>query len=359
MDPAQSSASVADGEVESETTISVTLVNTNGGAYDYGAIRPVQVEVAVTGANTATLSATDSDGDGVYEASYTPLNAGTDHVQVSVEEAGVLGKTVIGAYTSEVAPLSGDLVVVVEITGGAPADGLPVYLYDGTGTTPAFTATTDPSGSATFVDIDFGDYTVHLPKRDFDVQFTTMTRAITHDQAPNRVTFTGTTLAMPATASVWRIRADGSGNAFQYVPSGRSWTSAQNQLRDDVLHGAQGHLATATSPEENAFVAAFFATDPALCPDDTSTKKCRVRGWLGLTDEAVEGHFEWVTGEEAGWFSWPDGNTAPDQPLDRKGNRDHVEIGPDGLWGIINGASSTNDGYFVEWEVEWPVTPPF
>ncbi len=334
-------------------------------AIDYsGAYFPLELPVIVTAVlretgetvftDTLPFNPDPSIPDSSYALTYTPTVVGTYDISIRIN-----GEELGEGFTNEVTPLSGDLVVVVDIAGGAPEDGLPVYLYAGNNSTPAFTATTGSDGSVTFVDIDFGDYTVHLPKRDFDTQFTTMTRAVTHDQAPNTVTFTGTTLAIPGTARVWRIRAGGNGNAFQYVPGGRSWTSAQNQVRGNVLHGAQGHLATATNPGENAFVAAFFASDPALCPNDTSTKKCKVRGWLGMTDEAVEGQFVWVTGEAATWFNWPNGNTAANQPEDRKGNLDHVEIGPDGLWGIINGASSNNDGYFVEWEVRWPGTPPF
>jgi hypothetical protein len=205
------------------------------------------------------------------------------------------------------------------------------------------------------MDIDFGEYVVHLPKRDFDVSFQSMTQTVTHDEAPETVTFSGTTASLPSDVRVWRVRQGGSGNAFQYVVGGRSWTSAQNQVRDDVLLGVNGHLATITSADENLFVAEFFTLSPNLCPYETNPNKCKYKGWIGLTDEAQEGVWEWVTGEPTSFFGWPGGV----EPEDKKGNLDHAEINLEGIWTIVNGASSTNEGYFVEFEVEWPLTPPF
>ena len=76
-----------------------------------------------------------------------------------------------------------------------------------------------------------------------------------------------------------------------------------------------------------------------------------------MTDEAVEGDFVWVVGGplSTDFTPWREG---VDPAKDRKAdNRDHVEIAPDGFWNVINGASSTNDGYFVEWDVVWPGDP--
>ncbi len=345
-DASLSAISAPDGRVDSPKTVSVAVKNTAGEAYVYGDIRPITVEVTVSGANDASFSATDSDLDGTYEGSYTPSFPGTDRIDATIDGEAVTGTT------SEVAPLSGDMVVIVSITGGAPSDGLPVYLYQGTDPDPVATAVTAQDGSATFADLVFGEYVVHLPKRDFDVQYAQATQTFTHSRAPDTATFTGSTQGLPSTARVWRIRLGGSGNAFQYIVGGRSWTSAQNQVRDAVLLGVQGHLATLTSAEENTFVADYLFQD--RCPNTSNPKQCKYKGWIGLTDEVVEGDYRWVTGEAFDFASWPDGVT----PVDRKGNQDYVETGIDGLWDITNGASTTNEGYFVEWEVTWPTTPP-
>jgi hypothetical protein len=353
----ESTSELFDAQVEDETTATITILNTAGETYDYGSVRPIVVEFSVSGANTVpTTTLTDPEEDGIYVTSYTPTAAGDDAIKITVDGVDISGSP----YTSVVAPLTGDLLVDLNITGGAPEDGLPVILYTTDGTQVA-TAPTGSNGIATFQNVEFGDYVVHFPKRDFDMQFTEMTRAVTHNQDPYTVTFSATTLPMPEGSRIWRIRDGGIGNGYQYIVDGRSFGASLNQIAAMApLHGVQAHIVDIFTPEENTFVKDFFTLDPGLCPNETNEKKCKYRGWIGLTDEAVEGEFRWTTtGELATWFNWPNGNTAADQPEDRKGNQDSVEIGLTGTWGIVNGASSTNEGYFVEWEVQQPATPSF
>jgi hypothetical protein len=357
VDPDLSNATVTITDpavVQSETEIYVQVLNAAGEPFPF----EVQVTVDVSGANTGTLLA-EYLGNGTYRAAYTPLNAGTDTLVVTAYAAGILPFTEIGTFTSEVHPLSGDLVVVVEIAGGAPADGLPVYLYQGTdptlfgeGVTGSCTngAPGVSSCSAVFADIEFGSYTAHLPKRDFDVQFASMTQIVEHQQAPNTLTFTGVTQAIPADARVFRVRSGGSGNAFRYVVGGRSWVASNNQVQNDVLLGVQGHLATIHGDGENEFVTGLVSD---FCPNVDRQGQCRSRAWLGLRFNTTAGRWEWVTGEAFDYNNWDAGFPSS------RNNHDHVEIHTTGLWRNINGANSTNDGYMVEWPVTWPATPPF
>ncbi len=422
-DPARSSISVSDGaRVEALSTVTVEVVNTAGGPYYYGGsddIRPIDVKFTVVAENgepegEGTFDAFDvdpQDGKGLFVGTYEPQTPGLHTISATIDGDPITtvvgGEVVPLAVTSEVAPVRGDLIIQVQIDPGtshtAPSGGLPVELYrisDQGGPALYASGVTLPEGTTTFTGVPFGDYVAHLPKRDFDMEFyydgseasydepsegnAAMTRAFAHDEMGEAVTFNARTLDIPGGSQVWRVGSieeidlgnsvvpvNGNGNLYQYVNSGRSWTSAQNQVRDEVLHGVGGHLATvanfvyseAEGPEvdgptnmaENLHIQRFFNNHPDLCPNEADSKQCKVRGWLGLTDEVAEGTFVWVTGGEALWFNWPGGNTLEDIPDTRKPeNEDHVEIRPDGFWNVINGANSTNDGYFVEWDVVWP-----
>ncbi len=359
VDPSQSSATLlsaapevapGDGKVDAQTDITVDVRNTAGDPYDYAAGYPddrtIDVQVVVSGANTvASFPATDN-GDGTYLAAYTPTAAGTDNVAITIDGTPISGSP----YTSEVAPLRGDLTVTIDITGPgiAPEDGLPVNLYSGIDL--VGTAVTDGSGVATFSDVLFGSYTVHLPKRDFDADFTTMTKVVDHQSTPSNTTFEAFSQTLPDGVFVYRVKEDGNGNAFQYVLNNRSWVSAQNQVKDDVLLGVSGHLATIHTEGENTFVAGLVGAE---CPNETNENRCKYQGWIGLTDTDSEGSFQWVTGESLSFTNWKVGEPSG------KNNEDHVEINLFGFWTDENGASSNNEGYVVEWEVVWPNTPPF
>ena len=363
VDPEESSASVFITEpavVESETEILVRILDAAGNPF------PLEVDVSmeVSGANTRSLTAISCDDSpsycptpadypsggilpGTFRAVYTPTVAGTDEIVISASIEGYADAVVIGTFYSEVHPLSGDLVVVVEIEGGAPADGLPVYLYQGSGPDPFGTSTTGPDGAATFVDIEFGDYTVHLPKRDFDVEFATMTQTVSHQSAPSTVTFNGATQALPVGVQVYRIKDEGNGHAFRYVLDGQSWVSSEKKAQGLVVLDVAAHLATITSAGENAFVTERVKEG---CGADLS--KCKSQAWIGLSFNSTAGAWAWVTGEAFDYDNWGDGFPST------RNNHDHVEMNPFGFWSNTNGARSTNDGYVAEWPATQPVTPP-
>lgn len=76
---------------------------------------------------------------------------------------------------------------------------------------------------------------------------------------------------------------------YFYVSSfGITWTNARTAAANSNYFGLQGYLATITTPEE-----AQLAGEQA-----TGT------GWIGATDEVVEGEWRWVTGPEAGTQFW-------------------------------------------------------
>ena len=65
---------------------------------------------------------------------------------------------------------------------------------------------------------------------------------------------------------------------------GITWTAAKAEAESPAMkyHGLQGYLATITSTGENTFI----------------RQKTKGVGWIGATDQAVEGDWRWVTGPE-------------------------------------------------------------
>lgn len=142
------------------------------------------------------------------------------------------------------------------------------------------------------------------------------------------------------------------GHYYEYVPAlGITWTNARDAAAARTLYGLQGYLATITSQAEQ----------------DLMGEQASGAGWIGGSDAATEGDWEWVTGPEAGTLFWRgrgDGtafgysfwnNNEPNQ----SGNEDYAHItdpsvGPMGSWNDLTntGASSgayQPKGYLVEY----------
>ncbi|SVE13836.1 uncharacterized protein METZ01_LOCUS466690, partial [marine metagenome] len=75
------------------------------------------------------------------------------------------------------------------------------------------------------------------------------------------------------------------GNQYFLSEYTLTWESAHSYLTDNFF---DAHLATITSEEENTFLANAIS----------------VTGWIGFTDEEVEGDFRWVTGEDVVYTNW-------------------------------------------------------
>ena len=113
---------------------------------------------------------------------------------------------------------------------------------------------------------------------------------------------------------------------YEVYKKNSTWESAR--ARAETLGG---HLVTVTSAQEQAAVA-------KLLPE--------LRGfWIGATDEAREGVWQWVTGEPFDYANWhPDG-----QPDNYNGNENYCHIyGENGYWNDID--ATVLDGYIVEYE---------
>ena len=144
------------------------------------------------------------------------------------------------------------------------------------------------------------------------------------------------------------------GHYYEFVSSvGITWHQAKIAASERTYYGLQGYLATIGSPEESQLAGEQSAG----------------AGWIGGTDEEVEGVWKWATGPEAGTIFW-NGGPNGSAPAGRFSNwntgepnnledEDYVHItapgvGPKGAWNdLSNTGGQSGDyqpkGYIVEY----------
>jgi hypothetical protein len=117
-------------------------------------------------------------------------------------------------------------------------------------------------------------------------------------------------------------------NSHSYYRSTGSmiWTDAKQ-----ACIGMGGHLVTIANESEQTFV---FNTWPS--------------GWIGFSDESVEGNFVWVTGEPVTYTNWN-----PGEP-NNAGNEDYAQFVGGGKW---NDLPNTSLPYVIEFEYIVTTTP--
>jgi hypothetical protein len=110
------------------------------------------------------------------------------------------------------------------------------------------------------------------------------------------------------------------GHSYYRSTGVATWTTARTNCSN-----MGGHLVTITSSGEQSFL---FGLWPS--------------GWIGLTDEVVEGTWRWVTGETYSYKNWNNGEP------NNSGNEDYVQFVSNGKWNDLNNNSSL--AYVLEFE---------
>lgn len=123
-------------------------------------------------------------------------------------------------------------------------------------------------------------------------------------------------------------------------PVNITWTDARAGALASTHWGENGYLVTVTSQaEQDFFIGAFGAAD----------------GWLGGSDELLEGDWRWMDGPEAGQLFWQGTNRGtangytdwhPSNPRN-SGNEDYLHVLGGGHGGLWNDAVAPR-GYYIE-----------
>jgi hypothetical protein len=109
------------------------------------------------------------------------------------------------------------------------------------------------------------------------------------------------------------------GHSYYRSTGSMTWTNAKQ-----ACINMGGHLVTSTTLAENNFLFGLWPN-----------------GWIGLTDEVVEGTWRWVTGEPFTWANWNGGEP------NNSNNEDYIQFVGGGKW---NDLPNTSLPYVLEFE---------
>ena len=157
----------------------------------------------------------------------------------------------------------------------------------------------------------------------------------------------------------WKVEDGGNGHYYDLVFEDQplSWTQARDAAAASMFLGSTGHLATITSAAENAFVRDTFAGQLKVQKFRTADDKDGDFAWIGLTDVASEGVYEWVTGEAFAFADWgpfePNNLGDQDYILVRVLDDGRIPTGPTFQWDtnfLLPTFGVDRIGYVVEYE---------
>lgn len=134
--------------------------------------------------------------------------------------------------------------------------------------------------------------------------------------------YSRTTPAMPGFTS----QQNYNGHSYYRSTGSMTWTDARQACAN-----MGGYLVTVTTLAENNFLFNLWPN-----------------GWIGLTDEVVEGQWRWVTGEPFTWANWNSGEP------NNAGNEDYIQFVGGGRWNDLPNVSLP---YVLEFDYIIDYTP--
>lgn len=159
----------------------------------------------------------------------------------------------------------------------------------------------------------------------------------------------------------------GNGHVYELVRMDGpiTWTAARDAAAAMTYAGSVGHLVTVTSSAEDDFLRNKFSAYIG----DPNTNVPGVFAWIGLSDAASEGNFQWVTGEAFTYSNW-----APPEP-NNLGDEDYIyvwrrkftglDVDPNGTitwsWNDSSNIGSNTiaqGGYLVEYDGPFTASVP-
>lgn len=156
-------------------------------------------------------------------------------------------------------------------------------------------------------------------------------------------------LSGPSVPVEWPVENGGNGHYYEYVSLGRplTWNDAKAQAEARSYLGAQGHLATVVSADEQAFLATEMPVGAFYLGgyQDTSAQDY----------SEPSGGWRWITGEPFSYTSW-----YPNEPNDTAGSLSEEYLSTLATAGLLwNDDSGRRDianprGYIVEYPVPEP-----
>ncbi|MEZ6072059.1 MAG: lectin-like protein [Pirellulales bacterium] len=158
---------------------------------------------------------------------------------------------------------------------------------------------------------------------------------------------------------VWLPSNGGNGHIYRFVlpDEDMNVTWEQAKIASSLMDrfSVPGHLATITSSEENDFIR--FQTAYLMQPIIPGVIESD-KAWMGLSDTAIEGQYEWITGEPFVFSAWFDG-----EPNNYGGDEDYVtysnlQLANGGVsfgWNDeMNSVTRGRVGYLAEFDVFVP-----